>query len=132
MARILVVDDDADVVEAVRIWLSKAGHEIASAFNRDEGMRLAGEGNTDLLILDIMMAEPDDGIAMAQELRKKGFDKPILIMSSISKVTGLTYGKDDAMIPVDAFVEKPVKPDVLVEKVSALLKSRHKEDTSSC
>jgi DNA-binding response OmpR family regulator len=45
-------------------------------------------------------------------------------MSSISKVTGLTYGKDDAVTPVDDFLEKPVSPDVLLGRVSKLLKTR--------
>ena len=124
MAKILIVDDDPDVVDAARLYLEKEGHEVESAANREDGMRLAGEGKADLLVLDIMMTEPDDGIAMAQDLRKAGFDKPILMMSSISKVTGLSYGRDNAVTPVDDFVEKPVKGSVLVEKISALLENR--------
>ncbi len=124
MAKILIVDDDPDVVDAARLYLEKEGYEVESAANREDGMRLAGEGKADLLVLDIMMTEPDDGIAMAQDLRKAGFDKPILMMSSISKVTGLSYGRDNAVTPVDDFVEKPVKGSVLIEKVSALLENR--------
>jgi len=124
MAKILIVDDDPDVVDAARLYLEKEGHEVESAANREDGMRLAGEGKADLLVLDIMMAEPDDGIAMAQDLRKAGFDKPILMMSSISKVTGFSYGKNNAVTPVDDFVEKPVKGSVLIEKISALLENR--------
>jgi DNA-binding response OmpR family regulator len=128
MARILIVDDDADFVDSVTLFLKQAGHETTSASNREDGMRLANEGELDLLILDIMMNEPDDGIAMAQELRRNGFDKPILIMSSISKVTGFSYDKDDAMVPVDDFLEKPVNPDVLTKKVSALLETPREDD----
>lgn len=124
MAKILIVDDDPDVVDVARLYLEKEGHEVESAANREDGMRLAGEGKADLLVLDIMMTEPDDGIAMAQDLRKAGFDKPILMMSSISKVTGFTYGKNNAVTPVDDFVEKPVKGSVLIEKISALLENR--------
>lgn len=121
MARILIVDDDPDIVEAARLWLENAGHEVASASNPRDGMRLAQAGNVDLLILDIMMTEPDDGIAMAQDLHQAGFNRPILMMSSISKVTGLSYGRDDAVMPVDDFVEKPVEPQALIRKVDALL-----------
>lgn len=124
MARILVVDDDPDFVESMRDCLEQAGHVISSASDRREGMRLAEQGNTDLLILDVMMEEPDDGLVMAQELRKSGFQRPILMMSSISKVTGLPYGKDAAVTPVDDFVEKPVKPEVLLERIGTVLKSR--------
>lgn len=121
MSRILIVDDDADFVDSIRICLESAGHTVDSASNREDGMRRATEADADLLILDIMMSEPDDGIAMAQDLRRTGFNKPILMMSSISKVTGLAYGKDDAVTPVNEFLEKPVSPDVLLRKVAELL-----------
>jgi DNA-binding response OmpR family regulator len=124
---ILIVDDDSDFVEIVGKVLEKAGHRVVSANNREDGMRLCQDPKLDLLILDVMMTEPDDGIAMAQDLRKGGFKKPILMMSSISKVTGFSYGQDKDVTPVDDFVEKPVKSDVLLAKVNALLK-RGKEN----
>jgi DNA-binding response OmpR family regulator len=121
MARVLIVDDDPDIVEAVRLCLEHAGHTVESAGSREEGMRTALEGSPDLLILDIMMVEPDDGFVMAHDLRGAGFDKPIIVMSSISRVTGLPYGKDTALTPVDDFVQKPVEASVLIDKVNALL-----------
>jgi DNA-binding response OmpR family regulator len=124
MARILVVDDDPDVVAMVTLGLKKAGHEVTSAHSRENGMKLVKSADPELVLLDIMMAEPDDGIAMAQDLRRQGFDKPILIMSSIDKVTGMSYGRDDEMVPVDDFVEKPVKSATLIKKIDALLASR--------
>jgi two-component system, OmpR family, response regulator len=123
---ILIVDDDPDFVKSVGIVLEKAGHRVASANNRADGMSLCQAPDLDLLILDVMMVDPDDGIAMAQDLRKAGFNKPILMMSSISKVTGFAYDKDESVMPVDDFVEKPVKPDVLLAKVGALLKKGKK------
>lgn len=121
MAKILIVDDDPDVVEAAKLCLENGGHSVNTAFNRDEGMKHIQSEKPELLILDVMMIEPDDGIAMAQDLRKAGFDSPILMMSSISKVTGMEYGKANEVTPVDDFVEKPVKPATLLEKVEALL-----------
>lgn len=129
MARILIVDDDPDVVDVARLYLEKEGHHVDWASNREDGIRLAKEGEADLLILDIMMTEIDDGIAMAQDLRKGGFDKPILMISSISNVTGLSYGRDDAVVPVDDFVEKPVSAKVLIEKVGNLLNRRQEGKT---
>lgn len=121
MARILIVDDDPDVVDACRLFLERERHEVAAAYNRDEGMKAIADVHPDLLILDVIMEQPDDGIAMAQELRRQGFAKPILMLTSISRVTGLTYGKDKDVVPVDAFVEKPVDPGTLLHKVSDLL-----------
>ena len=122
MPKILVVDDDPDVVEAVTAFLERAGHNVKSASNRRDGMARVKSEQPDLIILDVMMEEPDDGFAMAQELRRDGFKKPILMLTSIARVTGLNYGIDDSTVPVDDFVEKPVAPAVLLEKVAALLK----------
>lgn len=121
MAHLLIVDDDPDFVEALRMHLERSGYSVESASDRTEGMRLARDGQFDLLILDVMMAEPDDGIVMAQELRKEGFDKPILMLSGISSVAGMTYGRDEEILPASDFLEKPVRPETLIERIHALL-----------
>ncbi len=121
MARILVVDDDPDMTEACKLVLEQAGHEVAGAHSVAEGMAAIDAFKPDVLVLDVMMAEPDDGIAMAQELRRTGHELPILMLTSISRVTGMEYDRDEAMIPVDEFLSKPVPPAVLVEKVNGLL-----------
>jgi DNA-binding response OmpR family regulator len=121
MAKILVVDDDPDVTQACQLVLKRAGHEVQEARSRQEGMSGVESFKPDLLILDVMMVESDDGIAMARELRQGGFRAPILMLTNIGKVSGMAYGKDDALVPVDEFVEKPVSPATLVEKVNNLL-----------
>lgn len=122
MARILVVDDDPDVQEAARLYLEKEGYEVETVSSRQEGQKRITDSPPDLVLLDIMMESPDDGIALAQDLRKAGFLKPILMLSSIDIVTGgYKYGKDGEINPVDDFLEKPARPDVLVERVKALL-----------
>ena len=124
MARILVIDDDPDVVEACRLYLEKENHTVMSAYNRAEGMAAVAAHKPDLLVLDVIMEQPDDGIAMAQELRRGGFKSPILMLTSLGKVTGLSYGRDDATVPVDAFVEKPVDASTLTGLVAKLLEER--------
>lgn len=121
MAKILIVDDDPDIVEAVGMVLGAKGHTVASAHSRAEGMAAVEREAPDLLILDVMMEQQDDGFAMAVELRKRGFSKPILMLSSISKVTGYQFGIDAEMVPVDLFEEKPIDPNHLVSKVQELL-----------
>jgi DNA-binding response OmpR family regulator len=124
MAKVLIVDDDPDVVEAVTLILEKEGHTVQSASNRREGHPALTAFQPDLLLLDVMMDEPDEGLVMAQELRRDGFSAPILMMTSLGKVTGLEYGRDDAMIPVDAFLEKPVAPQILLQAVRRLLEKK--------
>ena len=121
MARILVVDDDPDVVESLTVVLERAGHTVNGAKNRKEGVAAVRREAPDLVVLDVMMDEPDDGFVLAQDLRRDGFKQPILMLTSIGRVMGLSYGTDAVTVPVDEFVEKPVAPRILLDKVQALL-----------
>lgn len=123
MSRILVIDDDAGICEAVGLVLSRAGHDVCAAFTKDSGKNLVSEFEPDLVILDVMMEEQDDGFKLAQELREGGFGRPILMLTSIGHITGFSYVADGDVIPVDDFQEKPISPAKLIEKVNALLES---------
>ncbi|HOE82702.1 MAG TPA: response regulator [Myxococcota bacterium] len=121
MARILIVDDDPDLVDDCRLVLESAGHTVSHAYNVKEGMAAIARETPELLVLDVMMDQPDDGIVMAQNLRRQGFGAPILMLTSISKVTGMSFGQDADLVPVDAFQEKPVSPKELLSLVEKLL-----------
>ncbi len=127
MAKILLVDDDPDLAEACRMVLEKHGHEFSWAPSKDKGMAQVKKQEPELLILDVMMDEPDDGFRMARELRAESRKFPILMLSSVSKVLGTEYGVNEEMVPVDEFIEKPVQPDVLLKKVKELLESRKRK-----
>ncbi|HEY3382399.1 MAG TPA: response regulator [Vicinamibacterales bacterium] len=126
MAKILIVDDDPDITFATGLFLKREQHEVLTASSREEGMAAIESGNPDLIILDVMMEQPDDGIAMAQELRRQGCETPILMLTSVGKVTGFTYDEDQELVPVDAFFEKPIQPEALLKKVNELL-AKNKE-----
>ncbi len=127
MSKILIVDDDPDMVEAGRIVLEREGYEVESASNVAEGLAKLEETNPDLLILDVMMEEPDDGLLFARQARREGKSLPILMLTSVNRALGLQIGKDEEMVPVDEFVEKPVDPAALVAKVRSLLEDPQKE-----
>ena len=127
MARILIVDDDPDIVFTTELFLKKAQHEVLSASNREDGMQAIEQQNPDLIILDVMMEQPDDGIAMAQELRRQGIQTPILMLTSVGRVTGFAYDQDQELVPVDAFHEKPIQPETLLATVEQLLVKRQQE-----
>ncbi|MCL5734539.1 MAG: response regulator [Actinobacteria bacterium] len=124
MTKILIVDDDPDMVEAGRIVLEAKGYEVVSAATAPQGLSVLEEANPDLMILDVMMEEPDDGIRMARDVRRKGLDLPIIMLTSVNVAMGLQIDKDEEMVPVDEFVEKPVTPQALVAKVEQLLSAR--------
>jgi DNA-binding response OmpR family regulator len=122
MARILVVDDDPDITFAVSLYLKREQHDVHTAANRAEAMDALKAFTPDLMILDVMMEQPDDGIAMAQDLRRAGSTFPIIMLTSVGKVTGMTYDRDSDLVPVEVFFEKPVRPDDLLKAVNELLK----------
>ena len=124
MAKILIVDDDPDIVEAGTLILQREGHTIKAAYSRAEGMAAVTSFAPDLMILDVMMEQPDDGFAMAQELRRQGRNFPIIMLTSVASASGLAFGKDAEMVPVDEFQSKPVEPADLVRKVADLLRRR--------
>jgi DNA-binding response OmpR family regulator len=119
--RILIVDDDPDIVEAGKLVLEREGFEVEGASSRAEGLARIEQTKPDLLILDVMMEEPDDGLNMARELRKKGHTLPIIMLTSVNAAMGLNIDKDEEMVPVDEFQSKPVEPATLVAKVKDLL-----------
>lgn len=124
MVKILIVDDDPDMVEASRIVLERDGYSVEQASTVDEGLQKLADANPDLLILDVMMEEPDDGLRLARQVRRTGNTLPILMLTSVNRALGIQIGKDAEMVPVDEFMEKPVDPATLSAKVKALLDAR--------
>jgi CheY-like chemotaxis protein len=121
MKKILVVDDDPDVIEASTLVLEKAGYVVVSANSRMAGMVAVMSEKPDLIVLDVMMDEPDDGFHLAQNLRADGVETPIVMMSSIGRVSGFAFGVDNELLPVNAFIEKPAPPEKLLQQVNQLL-----------
>ena len=121
MSKILIVDDDPDIQDACRLVLEKEGYEVECASSRAEGKQKVVDYGPDLLILDVMMEEPDDGLIMARELRKTGFSAPIIMLTSVNAAMGLQIDRDDEIVPVEIFQSKPVEPKKLIEEVRSLL-----------
>jgi DNA-binding response OmpR family regulator len=127
VAKILIVDDDPDVLETAGMVLGRAGYEVLLASDRGEGMRKVAEAAPDLVILDVMMEGMDDGFVLARDLRRQGNTVPILMLTSIGAATGMKFDKDPVLAPVDEFQEKPLYPAVLLEKVAKLLAATDSE-----
>ena len=123
MTKILIVDDDPDMVEAGRFVLEGKGYQVVCAANAEEGLQALDREKPDLVILDVMMEEPDDGIRVARQIRRKGSKVPILMLTSVNVAMNLHIDKDSEVVPVDEFQEKPVDPATLLLKVQKLLDS---------
>lgn len=128
MAKILIIDDDPDIVLATRMVLENAGYTVVAAASRDAGLEMVKDENPDMIILDVMMDSATAGFQVALSLR--GPDAvpelkqiPILMVSAIHSTTPLRFGPDDDYLPVDDFVDKPIQPEQLLSKVAEYLKS---------
>jgi CheY-like chemotaxis protein len=124
VSKILIVDDDPDVVIGAQFVLEKEGHAVSSAVNSGDGLRAVEEQRPDLVVLDVMMEEADDGLRLARELRRKGHTLPILMLTNVNQALGLRINKDEEIVPVDEFLEKPADPATLVAKINQMLADR--------
>ncbi len=118
--KILVVDDEPDILEFLEYNLNKAGYQVFTASNGEEGVVLAEKEKPDLIILDIMMPKMD-GVEVCRTLRSKPmFDKTLIAFltareEDYSQIAALDVGGDD-------YITKPIRPRVFMSRVKALLR----------
>jgi CheY-like chemotaxis protein len=116
-----MVDDDVDLVEAVTTLLESKGYEVISAFNGDDGLKMAREENPNLMLLDVMMTRKDEGFETSRLIVEDPQLKqiPIIMVTGITKEMNLPFKfePDDTWLPVKAVLEKPVKPEVLLKTI---------------
>ena len=124
MAKILVVDDDPDLVESVTMILESRNHEVIQAYGGIEGLEKAKAEKPDAIILDVMMPDKD-GYAVCKELKgdPEYSDIPILLLTAVvSQIPSSTYTSRMGMeTEADDYVDKPVEPGELAKLVERLL-----------
>ena len=125
MARILIVDDDPDIVESVTMVLQKNNHEVLQAYGGVEGLEKAKKEKPDAIILDVMMPDKD-GYEVCKELKGDTHyrDIPILLLTAVvSQIPSTTYTHRMGMeTEADDYVDKPVEPTELARLVERLLR----------
>lgn len=122
--RVLLVDDDPDFIEANSIVLEAGGFEVLTASSGAEGLSRVREDKPDVVILDVMMENTDEGFAVARNIRRKlQSTVPIIMLTSVGKVTGYDFRPEEHpdFFPVDAFLEKPVPPSVLASRIREIV-----------
>ena len=121
MKQILIVDDDRDVFESMKIVLEAEGYGVEWATNGAEALQKAKAKKPDLMILDVMMNSDDEGFQVTYKMKQDSelAGIPIVMVTSVGARTGFSFNRarDEDFLPVNEFLEKPVEPRVLLDKV---------------
>jgi two-component system, OmpR family, alkaline phosphatase synthesis response regulator PhoP len=122
MTKILIIDDEVNIIELTKLYLEREGFQVEAAFKGQSGLTMFATNNPDLIILDIML--PDiDGFEVCRQIRTKS-KVPILMLSArredVDKIIGLELGADD-------YLAKPFNPHELVARVKAILRRAQAE-----
>ena len=131
--KILLVDDDQDLVHVLTVYLEGRGYEVVSAHDARRGLEAVEEERPDLIVLDVMMPEATEGFHVVWNLRNQPeayFQHvPIIMLTAIHERTTLRFYPDSRdgtyqageYLPVQGFVDKPIDPKALVEEVEKIL-----------
>ena len=124
-AKIMVVEDNIDEAKLIKMILEPEGYEVVTAMNGKEAKEKITTEKTDLIVLDVMMPEMD-GFAFCAWVRKSEDYKeiPVILLTGVAKhILDTKYPLDGVMrADADDYLEKPVKPEVLLETVTRLIK----------
>lgn len=125
--QLLVIDDDPDYVEGIQSTLTNAGYAVDVAYNPKTGFEALKSKKYDLLLLDIMMGRGAEGVMMARKINKDPDlrEIPVLIITGIREQMAFLFPGQPVhprFLPTDELLEKPVDPDLLLEKVAQFIK----------
>lgn len=123
-AKILVIDDDPDLVEALKIVLENKSYRVVSAFDGKEGLAKVKEENPHLIILDLLLPK-EDGAILCRQLKKnpRYAHIPVLVLTAVAEKVNVKLFPDQRMstLPADDYVDKPIQPEDLLARVDRLL-----------
>lgn len=124
--KVLLVDDDVDLVEANKIVLEANGYTVFTAYNGEDGLNTAIQETPDVIILDVSMEKKDEGFYVSQRIRSRPeiANIPIVMVTAIQKSTKLKFSPqtDGEYLPVNEFLDKPVDPNTLLNLVEKWIK----------
>lgn len=117
---ILVIDDDPDILEAIKAILTSEGFEVPTATSAKQGLEFVDETKPDVILCDMMMESVDAGITFAHDFKNKYPDIPIYLMSSIGEETAANIEID--RLGFKGVLQKPIDPGFLISTVKGFLK----------
>ena len=123
---VLIIDDDPDITESMRIVLESGGYTVRIAPDGEQGLKLAEQSPPDLVILDVMMTRADEGFDVCRSLKKRPSlaRVPILMLTALREKTGFDFrgeAGDADWLPADDYMDKPIRPDDLIARVRKLI-----------
>jgi CheY-like chemotaxis protein len=121
---VLLVDDDADFVEMNRRLLERNGYRVLAAYSGRECLEELSTQKPDLIILDMIMENENEGFDLSRELRNSEHTKaiPLVMITSVNDRIPFRIEPDRTWLPVDALIEKPVEPQLLLDVVDRILR----------
>jgi len=123
---ILIVDDDIDILEQVKMYVTSYGFNPITCGSQKEAEKYLETNKPDLAIFDLMMEKDDSGFILSYKIKKKYPDVPVIIATAVTSETGIVFGLDDKgekdWIKADLYLEKNLRPDQLEREIKKLLK----------
>jgi DNA-binding response OmpR family regulator len=123
--RILVVDDDIDLLDQVSMLLERDGFEVVRAQGRVEGEEALMRVRPDLAVLDLMMEEMDSGFVLCHEVKRLYPGTPVIMLTAVTAETGMDFkvtgGDAQSWVKAEMILDKPVRPEQLSAAVRKLL-----------
>lgn len=133
MKKILVVDDDTDYQLVCDMVLKGAGYQVKQALNGADALVELKLDKPDLILLDVMMSTVLEGVGVCRYIKSNPNLKgvPIIMISSITTSEYASAFPDDERIPIDAWMTKPIQPDVLLKTVKRFIGEAHTQEVAS-
>jgi CheY-like chemotaxis protein len=125
--KILVVDDDIDMLEQVAIILKAEGYQVIQAQGQKEGEEALLTAIPDLAVLDLMMENMDSGFVLCHHVKRLFPETPVILLTAVKAATGLDFQPQSSeaasWVKADVILDKPVRPEQLRQEVRRLLKA---------
>jgi CheY-like chemotaxis protein len=124
--KILIVDDDPDLLLQLKLQLESAGYQVIEADGQKSAEKVLAESKPDMAILDLMMEDKDGGFILSHRIKAIDSSIPVIIVTAVTHETGLEFGvtsaDDRTWIKADAILAKPVRFEQLKREIERLLK----------
>lgn len=121
--RVLVVDDDVDILDQTQVHLEAAGYEVTTAGNEKDAEAKLKTFQPDLAVLDLMMENQDSGFILSYKIKKANPKIPVIMVTAVTSQTGISFdanGGPGSWIKADAVIEKPIRYEQLIGEAKRL------------